>query len=153
MAFGYKLPDFNLWGRMWYRMSAGTASSHFQGPFYFPCQFKYRPEYNVNVVMVPPRLGFRPLQQTPDGLGDILQVSGNENMWWIIISVLDVGSGYFNEHRQMTVIQPTDQSDNSERGLFVPAVRTGILPPEDAVMVPETIPLDGWDDPGLFFWV
>jgi len=150
MAFGYKLPNFNTWGRFWKRFDSGNTSASFSEPFYFRCQFKHIDRAFVNNVLVPPRLGFRSIDQTPQGLGDIVQIAGNENMWWVVVSVFDLGAGFPNEHRGFSVGAPQDESETSDRGLFMPSVSTTLIPPDGAMMMPETPPLDGWDTPLLF---
>jgi len=147
MAFGYKLPNFNTWGRYWLRRTAGLEVNIFRGPYYFPCQWKHIENAFRNCVLTPPRLPFRQIETTPQGLGDIIQIAGNETRWWVVVSVFDIGGGFFNEHRSISVADTADETEFSERGFEMPSMTTTLVPPPGAVMMPERLPADFWDLP------
>jgi len=149
MPFGYKLPNFNAWGRYYRRLQDVEGGTLWAVPRYFPCQLQRTEARFSNQLAVPKHLGFRPIDQTPGGLGDVVQIAGNEYMWWVVVSVCDVGSGFANEHRVISLTTPNDQSWDSARGLFIPATNTTLLPPPGYEEMFATLPADFWQDPTI----
>lgn len=147
MAFGYKVPTFHLWGRLFKISFNDVDGFSWSMPQYFPCQFRHEPNTFRNSLAVPYGSYFRPIGQTPRGIGDIVQVGGNEYMWFRVISVLDIGAGFPNAYRQISLVDPQDESDNGELGYFWPSVNTAVVPPVDAFYLPIVGVADDWADP------
>lgn len=150
---GFREPLYNVWARSWKPSSAGPLITDVVWPFlgYFRCQLRDFGDHNVAVatVEVPRHLSFKARSQTPFRLGYRIQVAGWENMWAIVYYVGDVGSGFTNEHRSLTVEFPTDESWDSIEGLYIPASNPLLEPPPDALMMGTQPPSDDWSEPNM----
>lgn len=149
MAFGYKIPNFNLWARVWYVRSTGLliTDRYYLGPFYTRCSIAKDINLFAMHFNFPKRTNLRHQNMTPFNIGDIIQVAGWEYMWGWIEAVWDVGAGFPNEHRMARVYFPDDITPFSDLGMFTPAATLDVVPPEGAVMIGTVNPLDGWQDP------
>jgi len=148
MAWSYKLPNFNLWCRV-YRVEylADDDNFFYEGPWYSPCALKLHQFAGTHIIQVPKYSGFRPLSMTPRQKGDILQVSGFPGSAWLrIYQVGDVGAGYDNEHRHLSCEWDGDVSWDGVKGLSTGAGGF-LLPPEGWEPVPLLPPQDFWETP------
>jgi len=105
MAFGYKVPNFNLWARV-FRVQCTTSDAndrYYQPPQYTRCAIAKDVNLFCMQMLFPKYTGLRDNDQTPLFLGDLIQVAGWENMVATIGSVRDIGAGFFNEHRAAIV--------------------------------------------------
>jgi len=150
MAFGYKVPTFNLWGRLWKpSLLEPDGDIQWAGPFYFRCQVRSQ-VYSGVLLGAPKHLDFKPAQITPRQIGQRVQLAGWELMWGTILGVADAGVGFFNEYRQASVFFPSDGTWDSIEGHFTPAASATLQPPEGAVMLGTTPPIEEWANPS---WV
>jgi len=149
MAFGYKVPNFNLWGRVYRINSNGPtfAERVYTGPFYTPCAIAKDINNFAMHVQFPKWSALRAYNQTVFYHGDLFQIAGWEIAVGIINYVHDVGAGYPNEHRVATVNWWDDPSWDGAFGQFVGACSTILQPPPGAMMLGTTPPADGWETP------
>jgi len=149
MAFGYKVPNFNLWARIWYVQSSGLeiGDRYYTGPYYTRCSIAKDINLFVMHFNFPKLTYLREQGMTPFNNGDIIQVAGWEYMYGWIEAVYDVGAGFPNEHRMARVYWPFDITPNHESGFYVPGANTMLEPPEGADMVGTVAPADFWQDP------
>jgi len=151
MAFGYKVPNFNLWCRIW-RVECDTSDEddrYYLPPRYTRCAIAKDINLFSMHVLFPKWTGIRDNDQTPLFLGDLIQVGGWENMVATIGSVRDIGAGFPNEHRAAIVNWWIDVSPGSLYGQICGSVNPDLEPPEDAEMMPLTPPFNGWETPQI----
>lgn len=149
MAFGYKVPTFNLWGRIWRVWSSGLliADRYYLGPYYTRCSIARDINLFTMQVNFPKHSYLRSQQMTAFNQGDIFQVAGWDYMYGWIESVFDVGAGFPNEHRMARVYWPFDITPFNDEGFYTPAASTELEPPEGAEMLQLVLPADGWTIP------
>jgi len=149
MAFGYKVPNFNLWARVWYVQSSGLSIDDrwYSGPYYTRCSIAKDINLFAMHFNFPKGVHLRSQNMTPFNNGDIIQVAGWEYMYGWIEAVYDVGSGFFNEHRMARVYWPMDITPNSVGGFYTPTSLETLEPPEGAAMIGSTPPADYWQAP------
>lgn len=150
MPFGYKVPQFNLWCRIWKVQceTSNAADRFYIGPTYTRCAIaKDINQFSMHVLF-PKWTGLRSDYQTPLSLGDLIQIAGWEYMCGKINHVSDIGAGYFNEHRAAIVYWLTDISPGSIYGQLCGSVDPELQPPEGYTPTPLTPPADFWQVPG-----
>jgi len=149
MAFGYKVPNFNLWARVWYIKSSGLDISdrYYLGPFYTRCSIAKDINLFAMHFNFPKGSYLRSQNMTPFNNGDIIQVAGWEYMFGWIESVYDVGAGFPNEHRMARVYFPQDITPDSFYAYYVPSCLPTLEPPEGAEFINSIPPSDYWQVP------
>jgi len=149
MAFGYKVPNFNLWARVWYVQSTGLSidDRYYSGPYYTRCSIAKDINLFTMHFNFPKHTSLRQQSMTPFNNGDIVQVAGWEYMWGWIEAVWDVGAGFPNEHRMARVYFPDDITPFSDLGLFVPGASVELEPPGGFTPIGEVAVADFWQDP------
>jgi len=151
MAFGYKVPNFNLWARI-YKVNCETSDA--ADRFYLPPRYtRCSIAKDINLfsmhVLFPKWTGIRDNDQTPLFLGDLIQIAGWEGMSGTIGSVRDIGAGFPNEHRSAIVNWWIDVSPGSLYGQVCGSVNAALEPPEGADMMFLTPPADFWQEPQI----
>jgi len=151
MAFGYKVPNFNLWARIWQvRCNTGDAEDrYYLPPKYTRCAIAKDINLFSMHILFPKHTALRDNDQTPLFLGDLIQVAGWENMVASIQSVRDIGAGFFNEHRAAYVYWWIDASPGSPYGQLCGSVNPDLEPPDGAEMVGLVEPADFWEEPQI----
>lgn len=153
MAFGYKIPNFNVWGRCWKPVAIGPDPGDVSWTFlgYFRCQLKAFGTHNTTVftLEVPKWTAFKPRNQTVLRLGYRVQLAGWESQWATVFYVDDVGAGFPNEHRSVFCERPADDSWDGVEGFYLPAIDTALQPPPGFEMMATTPPTDYWEEPNM----
>jgi len=151
MPFGFKVPQFNLWCRIW-RVSCfenEQESRYYTGPFYTRCAIaKDINQFSMHVLF-PKYTGLRSDYQTPFSWGDLIQVAGWETNVGKISHVSDIGAGYFNEHRAAIVYWIYDYTWDSVYGQACGSVHPELAPPDGYDPVPLILPADFWETPQI----
>jgi len=149
MAFGFKVPQFNLWCRV-YRVACANEdqdSRYYTGPMYSRCAIaKDINQFSMHVLF-PKYTLLRSDYQTPFSWGDLIQVGGWENNVGKISHVSDIGAGYFNEHRAAIVYWTYDYSWTNTYGQVCGSVDPALEPPEGYTPLPLVLPADYWATP------
>jgi len=149
VAFGYKVPRFNLWARIWFVQSSGLTieDRSYRGPYYTRCSIARDINLFTMQVNFPKYSNLREQQMTPFNNGDLIQFAGWEYMYGWIESVYDVGAGFPNEHRMARVYWPFDITPFSDKGFYVASASSTLQPPEGAEMLPLVSPVEEWITP------
>jgi len=151
MAFGYKVPNFNLWARI-YKVNCETSDA--ADRFYLPPRYtRCSIAKDINLfsmhVLFPKYTYLRSDYQTPFSWGDLIQVAGWENCVGKITHVSDIGAGYFNEHRAAIVYWDYDYSWDNVRGQVCASCDPTLEPPEGYEPLPLVLPADFWQVPDV----
>jgi len=151
----FKIPTFNVWMKIYYALAVDDddATVRYQGPYWIKGQLRTTLGHSSNDMEaeLPKWAAVRNIEQTPFGVGDVLQVAGYNQMYWFILTACDVGPGFANEHRTVFLVPPQDRTWNGARGFFPRAVDIDAVPPDGALMVP-LIPPGATDiDPDLIY--
>ncbi len=149
MAF--RLPKFNLWGRLWFvncPEDNPASASYDDGPWYFRCQMRSASHGStVFQLEVEKGMNFRPANHTPFLLGDRIQLAGWRYMYAHIYNVSDVGCGFPNEHRSVLGVFPDDVSWDHHNQWYPIVVNPDLQPPDGAQMLTPYTTWPTWEDP------
>jgi len=150
MAFGYKVPNFNLWCRM-FRVNFGAGdrtTRYYNPPVYSVCSLaSARDSISLPILKLPKYTSVRNYRNTPYVAGDIVQIGGNEMFGWYILDTEIVGAGFANEHISCLLSPLTDQGDAGTDGLQMGQCRNDLLPPDGFTPWSLQLPADFWQDP------
>lgn len=148
MAWGYKVPNFNTWGRYYYWEQEVTR---WVGPYYFRGQLRTGDRTGHGFsreIAVPKGLAARPRVNVLGDRGDIIQMAGWGTTFAFVDQVEDSGAGFPNEHRIITVLyMTTEPYDTEVTPTTEPVVNVLLEPPEGAEMMPVNEPWAMWLDP------
>ncbi len=151
MAFGYKVPSFNLWCRRWRVYGTdhfSDASRYYVGPEYSVCSFTASQEHvGLASLSLPKYTNVRWARNTFRSRGDIVQVAGNEMFFWRIQYAAIIGAGWPNEYVRCHLECAYDESWPGGDELTMGQCTTALEPPEDFTPWGLLVPADFWQDP------